>query len=237
MRAVLAIVATLAVAPAAYAQDATIQAVDATLTWSPKDVTIKAGETVTWRYDGTSLPHNVESTSPNWTIDSPYSTTDPQPVARAFADPGVYTFLCEVHPQTMTGSVTVTDASGTPPPPPPPPPPSEQPWTNDQQAPGVLDTGGEFAGDRKPPRLTRVRLSSVRNGARVRFRLSERARVAVSFELAGITVKTKRKTLRAGTRTLTVRDPRMQGRYRVALVAEDRWGNRSRVKRERVTIR
>ena len=80
-------------------------------------------------------------------------------------------------------------------------------------------------------------MRSVRNGARVRFRLSERARVSVSFELAGITVKTARRTFRAGRRSLIVRDRRMHGRYRVEVVARDLAGNRSRVKRARVMVR
>ena len=82
-----------------------------------------------------------------------------------------------------------------------------------------------------------MRVRAVRNGARVRFRLSERARVSVRFELAGITVKTARRTFRAGRRGLIVRDRRMHGRYRVEVVARDLAGNRSRVKRARVTVR
>ena len=79
-------------------------------------------------------------------------------------------------------------------------------------------------------------MRSVGDGARVRFRLSERAHVVVRFKLAGLTVKTARRSFRAGARSLTVRDRRLNGRYRVEVVASDRWGNRSQVKHRRVTI-
>ena len=82
------------------------------------DVTIKVGETVTWRFDGTTLAHNVTSTSTNWTS----ARRRDSPGAYTFATPGTYAFVCKVHADTMVGTVTVTDASGTPPPPPPPPP-------------------------------------------------------------------------------------------------------------------
>ena len=71
----------------------------------------------------------------------------------------------------------------------------------------------------------------------MRFRLSERARVSVRFKLAGLTVKTTRRTFRAGRHRLTVRDPRMRGRYRIEVFALDLAGNRSRFKHARVTVR
>jgi plastocyanin len=225
----LAVVATLAFAPAAYAQGAAIQAGPADVAWSPPEVTIKAGETVTWSWTGF---HNVQSTSANWTVQG-----DTSPFSHQFPTAGTYDFVCVFHAaQGMTGRVIVTDAGGNPPPPPPPPPPSEQSWANDQQPPPVLETGSESS-DQTAPRLRRVRATSIRNGARVRFRLSERARVVVRLELVGITVKTVRETLRAGSRTITIRDRRLHGRYRVEIVAEDSSGNRSPVKHDRVTIR
>jgi plastocyanin len=238
MRSLLAIVLLLAFAPAAYGQGATIQAVDSTLTWSPNQVTIKSGETVTWTYPNGSNPppHNVKSTSDNWSIDSPASTSDPSPVTYTFTAPGTYTFVCIFHPSTMTGSVTVTDEDGNPPDPPDPPEPGETHWPNDQPPPSEFESGPEFD-DRKRPRVSGLRATRVRNGARVRFRLSERARVLVTFKKAGVTVKTERRTLRAGRRSLTVRDRRMDGRYKVEVVARDRAGNRSRVKRDWVTVR
>ena len=61
--------------------------------------------------------------------------------------------------------------------------------------------------------------------------------MTVRFKLAGLTVKTARRTFRAGRHSLTVRDRRMDGRYRVEVFARDRAGNRSRIERARVTVR
>jgi plastocyanin len=226
----LAALIALAAAPAASAQGPVIQAVDDLAgpnnRWEPSAVTVNVGGTVTWRYDGMLLAHNVKSTSANWDVDTPTSTQDGRPVTLSFSAEGTYDFVCKFHADTMKGTVTV----GTPPPP-PPPPLSEQPFPNDQQAPTVLDVA-----DRSPPRLSRVRVAAVRNGARVRMRLSERARVRVRFKRAGIVIRTERRTLRKGVRSLTVRDPRMRGSYQVEVVARDLAGNRSRMKRLRVRV-
>jgi plastocyanin len=235
--ALATILASLVAAPAASAQGPTIQAVDGTPAdqynnrWSPSVVTINPGETVTWSFAGTSGFHNVQSEGSNWNPPFRNGNADRQlpPASYTFSTEGTYTFVCEVHATTMRGTVTVGS-----PPPPPPPPLSEQHWANDQQPPAVLDSG---TWDETRPRLSGVRASAVRNGARVRFRLSERSRVLVTLRLAGLTVKTARATLRAGRRTLTVRDPRLRGRYRVVVVARDMAGNVSRAKDDRVTIR
>lgn len=233
--ALATILASLVAAPAAPAQGPTIQAVDGTPAdqfnnrWSPNEVTINPGGTVTWSFAGTSGFHNVQSTTPNWTFRNADAARGLPPASYTFTAPGRYGFVCEVHATTMTGTVTVGN-----PPPPPPPPPGLQPWANDQQAPAVLDSG---PWDRRRPRLSGVRARPVRNGARVGFRLSERARVVVTFRLAGLTVKTARATLRAGRRSVTVRDRRLRGRYRVVVVARDMAGNASPAKDDLVTIR
>jgi plastocyanin len=195
--------------------------------WDPTSLTAHVGDTVTWRFDATQLVHNVLARSPNWTISSPPSDSDPRPVTYTFTTEGVYDFVCFYHESTMKGTVTVGS-----PPPPPPPPLSEQHFVNDQPSPSVFEVA-----DEKRPRLSRVRAANVRGGARVRFRLSERARVTVRFKLAGVTVKAVRRTFRPGARRLTVRDPRMQGRYRIEVLARDLAGNRSRVKHAQVTVR
>jgi plastocyanin len=225
LRWLLAVVATLAFAPAAYAQGATVQAVDDTSQWSPAEVTIKAGETVTWTWDG-EPPHNVKSTTSNWDVLSTATG-----FAHMFGAPGTYDYLCQFHPG-MTGRVIVTDTSGSPPPAPPPPPLSEQPWANDQQPPTVVEVADETR-----PRLSAVRVTAVRDGARARFRLSERARVTLRLKRAGITIEAVSRTLRSGAHRLTVRNRRLSGRYRVEVVARDLAGNRSSVERARVMLR
>jgi plastocyanin len=224
VRWLLTLVTTLAFAPAAYAQGATVQADETALKWVPDPVTIKAGETVTWTWVN---PHNVKSTTPNWNVASTYAG----PFEYTFTAPGDYDYRCELH-QGMTGKVIVTDASGTPPPPPPPPPPSEQPFPNDQQPPTVFELADEVR-----PELTRVRVDGVRNGARVRFRLSERAQVTVRFKLGGVVVESARKTFGAGPGRLTVRNRRLDGGYRLEVFARDLSGNRSATKRASVRVR
>jgi plastocyanin len=224
VRFALAIVATLAFAPAAYAQGATVQAVEP-YSWSPTPVTIKAGETVTWTWANV---HNVRAKGTNWTAEG-----DTSGFQHTFAATGEYDYVCSFHEaQGMIGKVIVTDATGTPPPPPPPPPPSEQSFPNDQQPPTVFELVDEVR-----PKLKRVRVDGVRNGARVRFRLSEGARVEVRFKFGGVVVKRARKTFGTGRGRLTVRDRRMDGRYRVEVFARDLSGNRSAVVRDSVTVR
>jgi plastocyanin len=227
----LAAVAVLAGFATASAQGQVIQAVDDLSTlnnnrWEPSNVTVPVGATVTWRFDGTQLAHNVASASPNWSVDTPASTQDPRPVAYTFPAEGTYVFVCRFHADSMRGQVTVGS-----PPPPPPPPLSEQPLPNDQQAPRLVDSANDA-----PPRLTRVRAAPVAGGARVRFRLSERARVTVRFRLAGLPVETARRTFGRGAHAVTVRNPRMRGRYRVEVRARDFAGNRSRVRRRTIRL-
>jgi plastocyanin len=230
------VLVALAGAPAAHAQSHTVQAVDGTAAnnyenqWSPTSVTVKAGETVTWSFAGTQAYHNVQSTGSNWS----YRNGDPAiagpPGSYTFSTPGTYGFVCQVH-AAMTGTVVVTDTSGNPPPPPPPPPPSEQPYPND--APPPSDT--EVA-DALRPRLTRVHVRRRGHGLRVRFRIDEAAVVRLRVERAGLAVKRRRALLLKGTRTLRVRGLE-RGAYRVVLVARDLAGNRSHVRRVRVTVR
>jgi plastocyanin len=225
--------AIAALAAPASAAGQTIQAVDGTDAdnynnrWAPRDVTIKAGETVTWSFTGTTVFHNVASSGSNWSFRNGDPVIAPPPASFTFPSPGVYAFVCEIHATTMTGTVTVTDAAGTPPPPPPPPPLSEQPWANDRQAPSVLEVT-----DDDPPVLSRVRVL----GTRVRFRLSEAGRVAIKVKRGRRTVRTRRATARRGTNSVTVRGLRA-GRYRVEVRAWDRARNHSRVKRARLTVR
>jgi plastocyanin len=72
--------------------------------YQPKDVSVKAGESVTWDFQDTSNPHSV--TADNGSFDSclhdagyTFTTT--------FSKPGTYTYYCSIHRQ-MTGRVTVT---------------------------------------------------------------------------------------------------------------------------------
>ena len=96
----------------AQAPAATISVTGSATTWSPDTVTVTTGQTVRWSFDGSTLPHNVHSTSTNWTLQSPIGTGQ-EPVDHTFTAPGVYTFVCDVH-TNMTGTVTVEDPGSDP---------------------------------------------------------------------------------------------------------------------------
>jgi plastocyanin len=236
VRALLAtLLAALVFAPAASAQ--TVQAIDGTEAdnynnrWSPQTPTVTVGETVTWRFAGTSALHNVASSGANWSFRNGDPASAAPSASYTFTTPGTYRFVCEVHANTMFGNVLVTDASGNPPPPPPPPPLSEQPFPNDAGAPRAFEVDDALA-----PRLSRMWARGRRHAARIGFRLDEPAVVTVRVRRARITVKRSRAMLLRGRRKLTIR--RLQpGRYRLDIVARDLAGNRSRVRHRRVSVR
>jgi plastocyanin len=231
MRARIAVtgaLAALATAPPALAADAEVRAVDGatatTNSWSPAQVSINAGEKVTWRFDGTTTAHNVRSASSNWQIDTPFAVSGP-PAEYTFSAVGTYDFVCGLHPE-MSGQVKVGD-----PPPPPPLPLSQQPYANDQPAPSVFEDT-----DARRPRVTRVRAAGLDGAARVRFRLDEPGRATIRL-VRGSRAYTRSLTVRrAGRRAVTLRGI-AAGTYRVQVRARDLGGNRSQLKRARVTVR
>jgi plastocyanin len=221
--------------PAAAAADATIAASDGTRgdgtdsRWTPDAVIVKVDEPVRWTFDGTALAHNVRSTGANWDFESDIAVAGP-PATHSFAAPGTYTYVCRLH-AAMTGTVTVTDATGAPPPPPPPPPLSEQPFTNDAPALTTFERVDGVA-----PVLTAVKVRRVARGAHVRFRLSEAGRATLTLKRAGRTVKRRTVNVRKGTNSVTIRGLAAGG-YRVELRARDLSGNAAKLKRARVTVR
>ena len=78
--------------------------------YAPGDVTVAAGDTVTWT-NSDSAPHTVTSTgsgpldSPNMQKGDTWSFT--------FTQAGSYPYYCKVHPD-MKGTVTVTAAAAPP---------------------------------------------------------------------------------------------------------------------------
>jgi plastocyanin len=228
---------TLFAAAPAYAADETIQAIDGTAAngfnnaWAPPTVIVAPGDTVTWNFAGTEVAHNVASNSANWEFTSEFHIGEGSE-SFTFATSGVYQFICDVHPDTMRGTVTVTDDDGNPPDPPDPPGPSEQPWPNPTGPLDSLESGGL---DETRPVLRGVRANSRRRSIRVRFRVSERAKAEVRVKRYGITDKHKR-IQAAGRETVRFRGLR-RGRYRVLVHAVDPAGNRSRTVSRRVRLR
>lgn len=64
-------------------------------------VTVKAGEVVRWRNDGTTL-HSIEGRGFFSRALRPGQTW-----SRRFTRPGVYRYVCTLHPEAMRGTVTV----------------------------------------------------------------------------------------------------------------------------------
>ncbi len=94
--------------------------------YSPAQLTINAGDTVTFRNAGGV--HNVVSNTQIFRCalgcdDVGTGSGEPSSLlweaTVAFNTPGTFGYFCDVHPTSMTGSITV---QGTTPPPPPPPP-------------------------------------------------------------------------------------------------------------------
>jgi plastocyanin len=214
----------LAGASPAAAADVTIAASDQ-LVWDKPEVTIAIGDTVTWTFAGTTLAHNVESESANWDFSSPIGAPAPDWPSKPFAASGRYVFVCQLHKDTMRGTVIVGA--------PPPPPLSEQPFVNDSGAPGVFETG-EY--DDAAPRLSDLRARRAGGGARVAFTVSERSRVTARFVRGGKLRRSARVTAE-GDGVLTVRKGLAAGRYRIDLRAEDLAGNRSAKQTLRLTVR
>jgi plastocyanin len=231
--AVVAVTAGLGIVGVAWAaDDQTITADDGTV-FTPSQVNISVGDSVTWTFDNPTNQHNViaKADSPTaWsTGDGQWSLNHDDVGPIEFTAEGTYTFYCQVHPG-MEGTVIV--GAGAPPPPPPasPPPPSDTTITT--PAPG-----GE-TGDSVKPTVRRVSTETLRRGVRVRFRLSEPATVTVRVKRARRVVKSARVQAAAGTRTVTLRSKRLKkGRYTVEIDARDASGNRSRLATKRVTLR
>ena len=87
------------------------------IAFTPTDVQVAAGGTVTWRQDDVAS-HTVTSgrveqsggtatAKPDGRFDSG-NITKGQTFEFSFAEPGTYPFYCAIHPATMTGVVTVT---------------------------------------------------------------------------------------------------------------------------------
>ena len=106
---VVALAAALGTAGPAAAATFTIDALDDSpgSRWEPANVTVAAGDTVRWEFDAAATVHDLHSSSDNWDLETPIINPGGDPVEFTFDAPGTYTFLCQVHPETMTGSVTV----------------------------------------------------------------------------------------------------------------------------------
>lgn len=164
-------------------------------------VQVQPGDTVTWRWDGSSQ-HNVRA-FPNQTesFRSAFMSGTGKTFARTFAKPGRFSYFCENHPSTMRGAVEVGPAP-------------------------FPDTG--------LPRVSGLKARVSGSAVKLSFRLSENARVRAS--LSGPSRKGITKTLRRGSRSITLRGLR-DGRYKAGLRATDTAGNRGAAASKRFSVR
>jgi plastocyanin len=94
---------TAAGKPAATAPAGNVVTID-NFRFSPAEITVKAGATVTWT-NKDDVPHTATSTMKPRTIDSKTLDTD-ESYSCTFKAPGRYPYFCAVHPH-MTGVVIV----------------------------------------------------------------------------------------------------------------------------------
>ena len=71
-----------------------------------QQITINAGDTVVWTWGGGT--HNLRSTGGVETFDSGYFNGPGPTFSYTFNTPGVTTYICDPHPNSMYGAVTVT---------------------------------------------------------------------------------------------------------------------------------
>jgi plastocyanin len=206
--------------------------------WTPGEITVDRGDSVTWFWVGPDTQHSVTGLSANalaWDSDPGNGAPDHgegDTFKLTFDQPGVYEFHCKLH-AIVRGSVVVTDAAGSGAPSPDPDP--------------------AIALDVTPPELTDARWSRPAmpygGGAQLRYTLDEPSRLTfdVLRKRAGRwrLVGTKRFSGHIGWNTWDfagrLRGRRLApGRYRGLLVAVDSDNNHTgdvavpfRVKRRR----
>jgi plastocyanin len=237
-----AVLGAVGAAGAGNAAEYPVRAIADDALWHPATLTVQTGDTVRWWFDGGF--HNVKSTSPNWGFTSGTApSTGSAPYT--FTAEGDYTFVCEVHPFTMDGTITVQDEPVDPTPD-PDPDPSPSPGPSPSPTPTPPPSGGGHVttpaptggGDTVKPTVRNVSLTVKGRAVRVRFRLSERATVTVGIKRRSRVTKAARVQAAAGTRTVTLRSERLtKGRYTVEIRARDAYGNRSSLATKRLLVR
>ena len=74
-----------------------------------QQITIGVGDTVVWTWG--SGTHNLRSTGGTETFDSGYFTGPGPQFSYTFTSSGITTYICDPHPNSMYGTVTVTETA------------------------------------------------------------------------------------------------------------------------------
>jgi plastocyanin len=238
--ALVAGLATLALAGPAAAAPATVQVGKGGDKFAADAVTVNTGESVTWHW--VSGTHNVHFTGAAPTGgDIDFQSASGGDKSRTFSKAGTYNYLCEAH-SGMTGSVTVVDAPATS-------DPaaggstgttgttgSTAPTSAGSSAQPVTGSAGSAAADAAPPTLRGLRFRA----NALRLQLSEAAKLEVRYIRAGTKGHVVAKRVisgKAGANAISVRRWMRPGRYRVSILAIDAAGNASRPARLQLTVR
>ena len=102
---ILSMATMLIFAPAASAQDKTVSIQD--FSFSPGQITVAPGTTVTWVNKGPS-PHTTTADDGSWDSGTLQQGED---FSFTFDQPGTYTYHCSIHPD-MTATVKVSGGGG-----------------------------------------------------------------------------------------------------------------------------
>lgn len=73
------------------------------IAFKPDRITVKVGETVTWRFDDAGISHDVVADDDSFKSEIMDSGT----FRHTFDAPGTYAYTCSLHPVQMTGTVVV----------------------------------------------------------------------------------------------------------------------------------
>jgi plastocyanin len=218
----------------------------------PIDLTVETGDTVTWDFAGATMPHNVAADAKN-PSDEPddrwkkFVTQGSPPFhnpgsggtdSYTFDKPGVYRYVCQLHADTMKGTITVKGQ------PVESPEPSVTAEPTVSATPTAIPAGtatatpddhtstpkpGSAGKDTVAPSLQRASAKPAKGGVRVRFRLSEPAKVSIELVRKGTKRSSVSKVVQspAGTRAFVLRTRALKrGRYTVKLTAVDAMGNK-----------
>lgn len=90
------------VAPEPAAPPVPNQVIVADRSYSPSEITVSVGETVTWLFDDGGMAHDVVADDRSFRSPLMVSST----FTRTFTEPGTYSYHCTPHPD-MIGSVIV----------------------------------------------------------------------------------------------------------------------------------
>lgn len=73
------------------------------IAFKPGDITVKAGETVTWRFEDQGISHDVVAKDESFKSEVKDSGT----FRHTFDTPGTYDYICSLHPVQMKGTIVV----------------------------------------------------------------------------------------------------------------------------------